>query len=84
MPLSPSFCEHVVVNATPFPSRFKPGTAAQTTLFDLGVVDDIMAAHFVHSIKNAIAPLSIDNNDILSSADTTVQAAADSVQQNAF
>ncbi|HEY2497527.1 MAG TPA: hypothetical protein VGK24_10685 [Candidatus Angelobacter sp.] len=84
MPLTSSFCEHVVVNATPFPSRFEPGTAAQTTLFTLGVVDNVMAAHFVHSIKNAIAPLSIDNEDILSSADTTVQAAADSVQQNAF
>lgn len=84
MPLTNSFCEHVVVNATPFPSRFQPGTAAKTTLFALGIVDDIMQGHFVHSIKNAIAPLSIDNADILSSPDTTVQAAADSVQQNAF
>jgi len=84
MALTPSFCEHVVVSSTPFPGRFTPGTGAETTLFSLGVVDDVMQAHFVHAVKSAILPLSINNDDVLSSPDTTVQAAADSVQQNAF
>ena len=82
--LTPDFCVSAVVSATPYPSRYEEGSAAETTLFDLGVVDDVMAAHFVHGIKNAIKPWSIDNSDVASAADTTVQAAAGSVQDNAF
>ena len=75
---------NVVVSSTPFPNRYKQGTAAETTLFALGIVDDIMSAHFVHSVQNAIRPWSIDQADIASSADTTIQVAAGSVQDNAF
>jgi len=85
-PLTPEFCLHVVVNSTPFPSRFKPPNtpASSTTLFDLGVVDDFSASIFVQGVKTRIFPWHIDNADIASSRETTLQNAADSVQSNAF
>lgn len=83
--LTPEFCLHVVVNSTPSPSRFKPpNTPASTTLFDLGVVDDFSASIFVQGVKTRIFPWHIDNADVASSRSTTLQDAADSVQNNAF
>jgi hypothetical protein len=79
-----SACIKAVVSSTPYPSRYQSGTAAETLLFDLGVVDDISAAHFIQGIKNAILPSQIDNSDIDSAAGTTVQACGMSVQKNAF
>jgi hypothetical protein len=85
-PLTPDFCLHVVVDSTPFPSRFNPPTtpASTTTLFDLGVVDTFTAATFVQDVKSRIRPWQINDTDIASSRDTTLQTAADSVQSNAF
>jgi len=85
-PLTPDFCLNAVVKSTPFPSRFNPPTtpASTTTLFDLGIVDTFTAATFVQDVKSRILPWNIDDTDIASSRDTTLQAAADSVQSNAF
>jgi hypothetical protein len=81
--LSPDFCVHVVVSATPFPSRYKPGTPDTTKLFDLGVVDDVQRAHFINGVKSGIFPWLIDDSLVASSRDTTVQASAASVMTNA-
>lgn len=85
-PLTPEFCLQVVVDSTPFPSRFKPPntSASSTTLFDLGVVDTFSAAIFVEGVKKRIFPWQIDNAGVASSRDTTLEDAADSVQSNAF
>lgn len=85
-PLTPEFCLHVVVNSTPFPSRFNPPNtpASTTTLFDLGVVDSFSASIFIHGVKSRIFPWHIDDTRVASSRDTTLQKAADSVQNNAF
>jgi hypothetical protein len=77
-------CIKAVVSSTPYPSRYQSGAAAETLLFDLGVVDDISTAHFIQGIKNAIRPSQIDNSNIDSAGDTTVQACGISVQKNAF
>ena len=85
-PLTPEFCLDVVVNSTPFPGRFNPHntSASTTTLFDLGVVDNFSASIFVQGVKSKIYPWQINDADIASSRDTTLQDAADSVQSNAF
>ena len=84
-PLTPEFCLQVVVNSTPFPSRFKPPkTASTTTLFDLGVVDQDLASIFVEGVKARIFPWHIDSTDVASSRETSLQKAATSVQNNAF
>jgi hypothetical protein len=82
--LSPAFCIHAVVSATPSPSEYQQGSAAETKLFDLGVVDDESSQIFVEALKGRIFPWHIDNSDILGTPGTTVQAAADSVQNNAM
>jgi hypothetical protein len=84
--LTPSFCLHVVINATPFPGRFHDGTSDPSvmTLFDLGIVDGMSTAIFVQGVKTRIFPLHLNNSDLASSPDTTLQASADSVQANAF
>jgi hypothetical protein len=84
--LTPEFCLHVVVNSTPFPSRFKPPKSKPSTmtLFDLGIVDSQSSAVFVQGVKAKIFPWHIDDANVASSGDTTLQDAADSVEQNAF
>jgi hypothetical protein len=47
-----SFCVRAVVNSAPFPGRFETGTAATTTLFDLGKVDlDHVLCHHSHKLS---------------------------------
>lgn len=84
--LTPSFCLRVVVNSTPFPSRFDPDKTppSTTTLFDLGVVDKASGSVFVQHIKSRIFPWNIDDTNVSSSRDTTLQKAANSIQANAF
>lgn len=84
--LTPSFCLHVVVNASPFPSRFQPGSSDPSvmTLFDLGIVDSASSAVFVQAVKARIFPWHLNDSDLSSTPDATLQAAADSVQANAF
>jgi hypothetical protein len=84
--LTPEFCLHVVINSTPKPSRWNPQTDSPSTktLFDLGVVDSSASAVFTQQIKPRIFPWHIDDSDVTSSPSTTLQAAANSVQNNAF
>jgi hypothetical protein len=83
--LTPDFCLHVVVNSTPKPSRWNAqSNASTTTLFDLGVVDSSASQVFAQAVKSRIFPWHIDDSDVASSASTTVQAAANSVMNNAF
>lgn len=84
--LTPQFCLHVVVNSTPSPSRFKEGTddPSVMTLFDLGVTGKTASAVFVQAVKNRIFPWHIDDVNIQSSRDTTLQTSAASIQQGAF
>jgi hypothetical protein len=84
--LTPAFCLHVVVNSTPKPSHWNPptDTPSTKTLFDLGVIDSLTSAIFTAGVKSRIAPLHIDDTDVSSSPGTTLQAAANSVQSNAF
>ena len=84
--LTPEFCLRVVVSSTPFPSRFRPPESkpSKMTLFDLGIVDSQSSGVFVQGIKSKIFPWHIDNAKIASSSDTTLQDAADSVEENAF
>jgi hypothetical protein len=81
--LSLDFCTHAVVSSTPYPSYYAEGTAATTTLFDLGIVDGVQQAHFVNNIKSRIFPWLIDNADVASSPDITVQISAASVMNHA-
>lgn len=81
--LSVQFCIDAVVNATPYPGKYKPGTPDTTTLFDLGVVDDVQEAHFVKGVQGNISPWQIDDDLLASSPDTTVQISAASVMNNA-
>jgi hypothetical protein len=84
-PLTAEFCLHVAINASPFPSRFKPGDDPTVkTLFDLGVATATDSAFYAQAVKNRIAPWHIDTSAIASSPGTTVQAAADSIQIGAF
>jgi hypothetical protein len=84
--LSPDFCLHVVVNSTPKPSQWKPlaDTPSTKTLFDLGVVDALTSSVFVAGVKARIFPWHIDDSNVTSAPGTTLQAAANSVQNNAF
>jgi hypothetical protein len=84
--LTPEFCLHAVVKSTPFPSRFQPPKSKPSTmtLFDLGVVDSQASGVFVEGVKAKIRPWNIDDANVASSSDTTLQDAADSVEQNAF
>lgn len=81
--LSPDFCVHAVVSATPKPSKYKEGSSATTTLGELGVVDDVQAAHFINRLKSIIYPWQIDDHNIASSASNTVDDAASSVENYA-
>jgi hypothetical protein len=83
--LTAEFCLHVAINATPFPSRFRPDDdPSQIQLFDVGVVDSTSSAFFAEAVKNRIFPWHIDSSSIGSSPDTTIQAAADSILAGAF
>jgi len=84
--LTPDFCLLVVVNSTPKPSRWNPqtGSPSTTTLFDLGVVDPSTSQVFVQAVKGRIFPWHIDDTSVTSAPGTTLQAAAVSVQNNAF
>src|ERR1700748_3401028 len=81
--LTAEYCERAVVGATPYPSRFQPGSGDTTTLFDLGVVNATAAGHFVRAVKSRITPWMIDTHLIPSSKNTTVQEASDAVMNNA-
>ena len=84
-PLTPSFCLHAVINSTPSPGSFLPGSdPSVVTLFDLGIVDPATSAVFVEAVKARIFPWHLNNSDLTSTPDTTLQAAANSVQTNAF
>ena len=84
--LTPDFCLHVVISATPSPGRYKPpsSTPSNTKLFDLGVVDATTSAVFVQGVKSRIFPWHLNDSDMASAPSTTVQEAADAVQKNAF
>jgi len=81
--LTEDFCIHAVVASTPKPQRYKEGTAGNTTLFSLGVVDAIDSGHFLDRLKRQIKPWKIEDEDVPSSPDTTVEACADAVLNNA-
>jgi len=84
-PLTPKFCQHVVVQSTPDPASFKPGAdPARVTLFDLGIVSSIESVIFIKAVKNRLIPWQINDRDLGSSPSTTVQQSADSISQNAF
>lgn len=85
-PLTPDFCLHVIINSTPKPSSWNPKTDSPSTktLFDLGVVDSNTSAVFVQQVKPRIFAWHIDDSDVASSPSTTLQGAANSVQNNAF
>lgn len=85
-PLTPEFCLQVVISCTPKPSRWNPATDTPSTktLFDLGVVDPLTAQVFVQAVKSRIFAWHIDDNDVSSAPATTLQVAANSVQNNAF
>ena len=84
--LTPDFCLNVVVKSTPKPNRWNPqtGTASTTTLFELGVVDANTSLVFVQAVKERISPWNLDDGHVSSTPQTTLQAAAVSVQNNAF
>lgn len=83
--LTAEFCLHVAINASPFPSRYKPSDdPSQVALFDLGVADPTSTAVYAEGVKNRIFPWHIDSASVASSPNTTVQAAADSILAGAF
>jgi hypothetical protein len=83
--LTADFCLQVVINCTPFPSRFEPtDEPSEVQLFDLGVVDPTSSAIFATAVKGRIFPWQINTSTIASGRDATVQAAADSIQTGAF
>jgi hypothetical protein len=84
-PLTPDKCQDIIVHSTPDPQRFKPDSdPSSVTLFDLGVVGATESAVFVRAVKNRLRPWQINDGDVASSPDKTVQQAADSVGENAF
>ncbi len=83
--LTPEFCLHVAINASPYPSRFKDNDdPTRVTLFALGVVGTVSTAFYVEAVKNRIFPWHIDDSSISATPDTAIQAAADSIQTGAF
>ncbi|MGA9671944.1 MAG: hypothetical protein WBQ94_22220 [Terracidiphilus sp.] len=84
--LTPEFCLKAVINSTPKPNRWDPqkDTPSAKTLFDLGVVSASESGVFVEAVKGRISPWKIHDNDVASAPATTLQAAANSVQNNAF
>jgi hypothetical protein len=85
-PLTPTFCLQAIINCTPKPSRWNPATDTPSTktLFELGVVDPNTSQVFVQAVKGRIFPWHIDDTDVTSAPATTLQVAANSVQNNAF
>jgi len=84
-PLTPQRCQEIVVESTPDSGRFTAGSdPAKVTLFDLGVVSSTESVIFVRAVKRSLAPWQINDGDLASSPDTTVQQSADSIAQNVF
>ena len=85
-PLTAKFCLNVVRSSTPSPSKFDPkkDDPSVVTLYDLDVTTPIAVAMFVHGVKQRIFPWHIDDINIASSRETTLQASADSIARGAF
>lgn len=84
-PLTPAFCLHTAINASPFPSRYQQGDDPTVkTLFDLGVAASTDSAFYAQAVKSRIFPWHIDSSAVASTPGTTLQAAADSIQTGAF
>jgi hypothetical protein len=84
--LTATFCLNVVRSSTPSPSKFDPkkDDPSVVTLFDLDVTTPIAVAMFVHGVKQRIFPWHIDDVNVASSRDTTLQVSADSIAASAF
>ena len=82
-PLTPQLCQSIVVQSTPDPHKFAPDSdPTVVTLFDLGVVGARESALFVKAVQKRLCPWVIDDADVASSPDTTVQKSANSLAQN--
>jgi hypothetical protein len=82
-PLTPQLCQSIVVQSTPDPRKFTPASdPAVVTLFDLGVVGARESALFVKAVQRRLSPWIIDDSDVASSPDTTIQKSANSLAQN--
>jgi hypothetical protein len=84
-PLTAQRCQDIVIQSTPDPHQFRPGSdPAVVTLFDLGVVGAIETAVFVAGVKKRLKPWQILDEDIADAPSNTVQQSADSLGQHAF
>jgi hypothetical protein len=84
-PLTPELCQQIVVQSTPDPKSFKPGSdPSKVTLFDLGVCSSTESTIFVKAVMNRLRPWKINSSAVGSAPATTVQQSADSINDNAF
>ena len=80
-PLDPDQLVDDVIQSTPFPNRFT-GDASTCTLATLGVTGGT-AGGFVANIQSKIRPWLIDSTDVPTAGNTTVQACALGINNNA-
>ncbi len=84
-PLTPQKCQSIVVQSTPDPKQFKPGSDPDVvTLFDLGIAGTTETVVFIAGVKRRLLPWQIDDGDVAGAPSNTVQESADSLVQNAF
>jgi hypothetical protein len=78
-------CYQAVIQSTPRPHDFPAnGDPSEIVLFNLGVVDAITGAIFAKAVSQSLPTgWSIATSQVASAPNTSVQAAAVSIQNNA-
>ncbi len=84
-PLTTAVCYRLVIQSTPRPKDFPAnGDPSRIKLFNLGVVDATTGAIFAQAVANSMPTgWSIATSQLASSPNTSVQAVAISIQNNA-
>ena len=84
-PLTTAVCYRLVIQSTPRPQDFPAnGDPSKIRLFNLGVVDATTSALFAQAVAASMpAGWSLATSQVASAPNTTVQAAAISIQNNA-
>jgi hypothetical protein len=84
-PLTTAVCYQLVIQSTPRPKDFPAnGDPSKVKLFNLGVVDATTGALFAQAVSDGMPTgWSISTSRLASAPNTSVQAAAISIQNNA-
>jgi hypothetical protein len=83
--LTSDFCLHVIIDASPLPSRYDPNKKlSEQMLYDLGVKGDLAVALYIAGIKSRISPWLIDEGCLPVDQDTDLKTASQAIMTNAF